>query len=94
MAFKDFMIWHVTEYEPAMLLSLAEDWPAIQEWDLQTEQGQNNIVAAFGGDHIEVLEYWSPTYSPYFADTDTQYATIEEFVEALEKAQDYAYKYT
>ena len=29
MAFKDFMVWHVTEYEPAMLLNLADDWPAL-----------------------------------------------------------------
>ena len=34
MKFKDFMVWHVTEYEPALILNLAEDWPALTEWDL------------------------------------------------------------
>ena len=34
MAFKDFMVWHVTEFEPALLLNLADDWPALTEWDL------------------------------------------------------------
>ena len=40
MAFKDFMVWHVTEYEPAVILNLAQDWPALTEWDMQTEQGE------------------------------------------------------
>ena len=34
MKFKDFMVWHVTEYEPAVLLELASDWPALLEWDI------------------------------------------------------------
>ena len=69
MSFKDFMVWHVTEYEPALLLNLAEDWPALTEWDLQTEHGKTTIQTAFGEDHLEVLEFWSPTYSAYFLDT-------------------------
>ena len=67
--FKDFMIWHVTEYEPALLLDLADDWPALTEWDLRTEEGQMTIQAAFGDEHLEVLEFWSPTYSAYLLDT-------------------------
>ena len=27
--FKDFMIWHVTEYDPAVCLELVSEWPAI-----------------------------------------------------------------
>ena len=94
MSFKDFMVWHVTEYEPALILNLAEDWPALTEWDLKTEHGKNTIQNAFGDEHLEVLEFWSPTYSVYFVDTQKQYATVGEFFEALETSSDYSTKYT
>ena len=94
MKFKDFMVWHVTEYEPALFLELASDWPALTEWDLTTEHGQTTFKTAFGQDHLEILESWSPTYSEYLQESRKQYSTIDDFLEALDTSTDFSAKYT
>ena len=94
MKFKDFMVWHITEYEPALFLELASDWPALTEWDLNTDHGRTTIREAFGESHLEILESWSPTYSQHLADSRKQYGTIDDFIEALDTATDFSAKYT
>ena len=93
MDLKEFMLWHITEYEPALLLNLADDWPALTKWDLKTDEGQLTLQEAFGGEYLEVLEYWSPTYSYYLSDSINQYAPFEDYIEAMNKHVDFSHKY-
>ena len=37
---KEFMLNHVTSYEPGIFLGLVDDWPAIEKWNLESENGE------------------------------------------------------
>lgn len=34
---KEFMVEHVTKFEPAIMLGLADTWPALSRWNLTAE---------------------------------------------------------
>lgn len=34
---KEFMVEHVTKFEPAIMLGLADTWPALNRWNLTAE---------------------------------------------------------
>ena len=93
MKFKDFMIWHVTEYEPAVLLQLGSEWPALTEWDIQTDKGKTNIKEAFGDSVLEIMEYWSQTYSHYSVNEELKYADIDDYFEAVGRTKFYTDRY-
>lgn len=47
MTLKDFMVKHVTGYEPGIFLGLANDWAAIEKWNLEAE-GEDTLMREFG----------------------------------------------
>ena len=49
---KEFMLNHVTSYEPGIFLGLVDDWPAIEKWNLESENGEETIVKEFGEELI------------------------------------------
>ena len=51
------------------------------------------LQEAFGKEYLEVLEYWSPTYSHYLIDSTKQYAPFEDYIEAINKHVDFSHKY-
>ena len=48
---------------------------------------------AFGDDILEIMEYWSQTYSHYFLNEELQYADMGEFFEAVGKTKFYSDRY-
>lgn len=46
---KDFMLNHVTSFEPAVFLELVNDWPALTKWNIEEASvGDANLGQAFG----------------------------------------------
>ena len=41
---KEFMVNHITSYEPAILLSLVDDWPAITDWSLENDSSGSEAL--------------------------------------------------
>ena len=72
LALKDFMVEHVTEYEPAIFLGLVDDWQAIQKWNLATG-GDHALRDGFGDDLVQVLNYTASVYSYYWKSSEIDY---------------------
>jgi len=45
---KDFMVSHITGFEPGIFLGLVDDWAAIEKWDLNSAPGEDLLVHEFG----------------------------------------------
>ena len=66
MPLKSFMVSHVTEYQAALFEGLAEDWPAISKWNINTEEGITYLEQAFGEDFLlEAFECSAALYAPH-----------------------------
>ena len=63
---KDFMLTHITDFQPAIFLQIAKDWEAISKWNLSTDEGFANLEQAFNGTAIDVISYSSLMYSFFF----------------------------
>jgi len=96
--FKDFMVKHVTSYEPAVFLGLAKEWSALEKWNLSSDHvntaeeggevasGWDYLNGAFGEDFLlEVITYMTNTWCEYFKYNRRDYETLSEFKEKSEK---------
>ena len=66
------MVNHVTHFEPAIFLELADDWEAINKWNLNDE-GPNALKEALGDNLIQVVNYTANTYNYYWKSTTIDY---------------------
>ena len=82
MKFKEFMVNHVTNYEPAIFLELVDDWDAINKWNL-TDDGQSALKEGFGDDLIQVVNYTANSYSYYWKSTTVEYKEIGEILDGM-----------
>ena len=89
MKFKEFMVNHVTNFEPAIFLELADDWEALNKWNL-TENGQEALKEAFGDDLIQVVNYTANTYSYYWKSTTIEYKEIGDILDGMKNQRDYS----
>ena len=48
MPLKKFMTDHVTKYQAALFEGLVDDWQALKDWDINTDEGIVYLSDAFG----------------------------------------------
>jgi len=46
------MVQHITQYKAGIFEGLALDWPAIKNWDINTNKGVEYLTDAFGDDYL------------------------------------------
>ena len=89
---KDFMVGHITGYEPGIFLGLADDWAALEKWNLDTD-GQKYLVSEFGEELVQVLNYTASTYSYYWKSTTVEYKEMGEVLDFMMNQRDYSKVY-
>ena len=90
---KDFMIEHITSFEPAIFLGLVDDWDALSKWNLDSEEGEQQMINAFGEELVQVLSFKAGTYSYYWKSTEIDYKPINEILEGMKTQKDYSNVY-
>jgi hypothetical protein len=81
---KNFTIDHLSSFEPALFLDLANEWPALKEWD------DSKLKEAFGAENdYEMLYCESLTVNLYLETCLREYRTYENFTSELASAKDY-----
>lgn len=46
------MVTHITNYQAGFFEGLVSEWPACQNWDVNTEEGVSYLTSKFGEDYL------------------------------------------
>ena len=87
---KEFMVNHITHYEPAILLGLADDWQALEQWDLSSELGEQTIKDGFAEELIQVLSFKANTYSHFWKSSSIDYKEMSDVLGDMKNQRDYS----
>ena len=87
---KEFMVNHITHYEPAILLGLADDWKALEQWDLSSDLGEQTIKDGFADELVQVLSFKAATYSHFWKSSSIDYKEMSEVLADMKNQRDYS----
>ena len=86
------MVAHITGYEPGIFLGLADDWTALEKWNLDAD-GEKYLASEFGEELVQVLNYTASTYSYYWKSTTVEYKEMGEVLDFMKNQRDYSKVY-
>jgi hypothetical protein len=78
---KQFMVNHVTKYQAALFEGLVDDWPALNLWNINSDEGVTYLTDAFGDDFLlEIVNCRGNLYAPHRKSSQIEYSTFGEYV--------------
>ena len=84
MPLKKFMTDHVTKYQAALLEGLVDDWQALKDWDINSDEGIVYLSDAFGQDFLlERTDVGNYLYSPDRKNAKIEYSTFQETMDKM-----------
>lgn len=80
------MVNHVTKYQAALFEGLVDEWPALNLWDINTDEGITFLSNAFGDDFLlEKMNCQGYLYAPHRKNTQIEYSTFSEYMDSINR---------